>query len=58
MKNKAHVEPSAWSLAEEVPDGTHLGSLHAPATKKAPPSVMGRAVLVPAGVCSEVWRQS
>ena len=47
MKNKAQVEPSAWSLAEEAPDGTDLGSLHAPVTKKPPPGVMGRVALVP-----------
>ena len=43
----AQVEPSAWSLAEEAPEGTDLGSLCARATKKAPPGVMGRAALVP-----------
>ena len=47
MKNMAQVEPSAWSLAEEAPEGTDLGSLCARATKKAPPGVMGRAALVP-----------
>ena len=29
MKNTAQAEPSAWSLAEEAPDGIHLGSLRA-----------------------------
>ena len=47
MKNMAQVELSAWSLAEEAPEGTDLGSLCAPATKKALPGVMGRAALVP-----------
>ena len=47
MKNTTQVEPSAWSLAEEVPEGTDLGSLRAPVTKKAPPGVMERAALVP-----------
>ena len=46
MKNTTQVEPS-WSLAEEVPEGTDLGSLRAPVTKKAPPGVMERAALVP-----------
>lgn len=27
MKNAAQAEPSAWSLAEEAPEGTDLGSL-------------------------------
>ena len=47
MKNTTQVEPSAWSLAEEVPEGTDLGSLRAPVTKRAPPGVMERAALVP-----------
>ena len=47
MKNAAQAEPSAWSLAEEAPEGTDLGSLRAPVTKKAPPGVMERAALVP-----------
>ena len=47
MKNTTQVEPSAWSLAEEVPEGTDLGSVHALKTKKAPPGVMERAALVP-----------
>ena len=47
MKNMAQVEPSAWSLAEEAPEVTDLGSLRTPVTKKAPPGVMGRAALVP-----------
>ena len=47
MKNTTQVEPSAWSLAEEVPEGTDLGSVHALETKKAPPGVMVRAALVP-----------
>ena len=29
MKHTAQAEPSAWSLAEEAPDGIHLGSLRA-----------------------------
>ena len=36
MENTTQAEPSAWSLAEEVPEGTDLGSLHAPVTKKVP----------------------
>ena len=47
MKNTTQVEPSAWSLAEEVPEGTDLGSLCALVTKRAPPGVMVRAALVP-----------
>ena len=27
MKNAAQAEPSAWSLAEEAPEGTDVGSL-------------------------------
>ena len=46
MKHTNQVEPSAWSLAEEVPEGTDLGSVRAPVTKKAPPGVMERAALV------------
>ena len=58
MKNKAQVEPSAWSLAEEAPEVTDLGSLCAPATKKAPPGVMAEQLWFPAGVCSRVWQRS
>ena len=47
MKNTTQVEPSAWSLAEEVHEGTDLGSLHILVTKKAPSGVMKRAALVP-----------
>ena len=36
MKNTTQAKPSALSLAEEVPEGTDLGSLHAPVTKKVP----------------------
>ena len=36
MKNTTQAKPSAWSLAEEVPEGADLGSLHAPVTKKVP----------------------
>ena len=35
MKDTTQVEPSAWSLAEEVPEGTDLGSLLAPSIEKA-----------------------
>ena len=34
MKDTTQVEPSAWSLAEEVPEGTDLGSLPAPVTRR------------------------
>ena len=47
MKNATQAEPSAWSLAEEVHEGTDLGSLHTLVTKKAPSGVMKRAALVP-----------
>ena len=47
MKNATQAEPSAWSLAEEVLEGTHLGSLRAPVIRKAPPGVKERAALVP-----------
>ena len=46
MKNTTQAEPFAWSLAEEVLEGTDLGSLRAPVTRKAPPAVMERAALV------------
>ena len=55
MKNTTQAEPSAWSLAEEVPEGIDLGSLHAPVAKKAPPGVMERAALVP-GWCLQPSR--
>ena len=47
VKNTTQVEPSAWSLTKEEPECTDLGSLCALVTKKAPPGVMKRAVLVP-----------
>ena len=47
MKNAAQAEPSAWSLAEEVHEGTDVVSLYALLTKKAPSGVMKRAALVP-----------
>ena len=47
MKNATQAEPSAWSLAEEVHEGTDLGSLHTLVTKKAPSDVMKRAALAP-----------
>ena len=47
MKNATQAEPSAWSLAEEVHEGTDLGSLHTLVTKKAPSDVMERVTLVP-----------
>ena len=49
MKNTTQPEPSAWSLAD-VSEGTDLGSLCAPVTKRAPPGVMEKAALVP-GCC-------
>ena len=56
MKNTTQDEPSAWSLAEEVPKGMDLGSVHALGTKKAPPpGVMERAALVP-GRCLQPSR--
>ena len=50
MRNTTQGEPSAWSLAEKMPEGTDLGSLCAPVTKRAPPGVMEKAALVP-GCC-------
>ena len=50
MKITTQGEPSAWSLAEKMPEGTDLGSLCAPVTKRAPPGVMEKAALVP-GCC-------
>ena len=46
MKNTTQPEPSAWSLAD-VSEGTDLGSLCAPVTKKVPPGVIRRAALGP-----------
>ena len=46
MKNATQAEPSAWSPAEEVHEGTDLGSLHTLVTKKAPSGVMKRAVII------------
>ena len=43
MKNMAQVEPSAWSLAEEAPEVTDLGSLRTLMTKKAPPGCDGQS---------------
>ena len=46
MKNAAQAEPSAWSLAEEAPEGTDLGSLRSS-------GVTGQ---LPSGcVCSRAW---
>ena len=47
MKNTTQTEPSAWSLAQQVPEGIDLGSPRALVTKKAPPCVMERAAQVP-----------
>ena len=46
MMNTIQAEASACGLAEEVPEGTDWGSLHALVTK-TPPGVMERAALVP-----------
>ena len=47
MKITTQGEPSAWSLVEKMPEGTDLGSLCAPVTKKVPPGVIRRAALGP-----------
>ena len=47
MKNTTQAEPSTWSLAEAVLEGTDFGALRAPVTRKAPPGVKERAALVP-----------